>query len=253
MPGAHRHQGHRAATVAGMPDITLALASGPVPAYLAVPSGEGPWPGVVVVHEAFGLNDDIRAIADRFAAEGYTALAPDLVAGGNRIACLVKVARAMSTGEGEAARVLEAARGWLAAREDATGAVGIAGFCLGGGFAIVMANRGFDASAVQYGRLPKDLQAAMRGACPMVLSYGADDGSLRGVPQQLEAALVDAGVEHDLKVYDGAGHSFMNHSADEVPGWMKPFTASMHTGYVDTAADDAWTRILAMFDSALRR
>ena len=107
-----------------MPDLTLPLASGPVPAYLAVPSGAGPWPGVVVVHEAFGLNDDIRAIADRFAAEGYTALAPDLVAGGNRIACLVKVARAMATGEGPAARVIEAARGWLAAREDATGAVG---------------------------------------------------------------------------------------------------------------------------------
>jgi carboxymethylenebutenolidase len=233
-----------------MADTTIPTGAGTLPGYLAVPPGEGPRPGVVVVHEAFGLTDDIRRIADRFAAEGYTAFAPDLLASGNRIACLVRVARAMSSGEGEPVAQLGAARDWLARRDDATGAVGIAGFCLGGGFAIVMANKGFGASAAQYGRLPKNLEAAVRGSCPMVASYGALDTSLKGVGPTLEAALTAADVEHDVKVYEGAGHSFMNHS--EAPGWMKPFARGLHAGFVDTAADDAWTRILAMFGTALR-
>ncbi len=232
-----------------MADTTISSGTGVLPGYLAVPAGKGPRPGVVVVHELFGLNDDIRAIADRFAAEGYTAFAPDLLARGNRVACLVRMARAMSSGEGEPVEQLEAARAWLAARDDSNGQVGIAGFCLGGGFAIVLANKGFGASAAQYGRLPKNLQGAVQGACPMVASYGALDGSLKGAAPKLEAALGAAGVEHDVKVYDGAGHSFMNHS--EAPGWMKPFARSMHVGYVDTAATDAWDRILAMFGTAL--
>jgi carboxymethylenebutenolidase len=235
-----------------MPDISIASGTQQLPGYLAVPEGEGPWPGVVVIHELFGLTDDIRAITDRFAVEGYTAFAPDLLANGNRIACLVRLARSMSSGEGTAAEQIDASRRWLAGRDDATGHVGVAGFCLGGGFAIVMANSGFGASAVNYGRLPKNLDAAMKGSCPMVASYGELDGTLAGVAPRLEAALTAAGVEHDVKLYPGTGHSFLNHSAESTPGWMKPFTRSMHAGYVDTAATDAWERILAMFGSTLR-
>ena len=58
-------------------------------------------------------------------------------------------------------------------------------------------------------------------------------------------------MEHDVKEYPDAGHSFMNRSS--VPGWMKPMVGSLHSGYVDTAADDAWDRIQAAFDKALRR
>lgn len=232
-----------------MSEVTVITPGRPVPAYLAVPGTPGPWPGVVVIHEAFGLTDDIRAITDRFAAEGYIAAAPDLLANGNRIACLVRVARSMSTGTGEAAEQITAVREWLASRDDCTGKVGIAGFCMGGGFAIVMASSGFDASAVQYGRLPKNLQAAVAGSCPMVASYGELDGSLRGVAGTLGTALATAGVEHDVKEYPEAGHSFMNHS--EVPAWMRPVSRTMNSGYVDTAAADAWDRILAMFGSAL--
>lgn len=231
-------------------DTTAVTNAGPVPGYLALPGGSGPWPGVVVIHEAFGLNDDIRAITDRFAAEGYLAFAPDLLAGGNRIACLVSVARSMASGQGTAADQILGVRDWLAQRDDCTGRVGIAGFCLGGGFAIVLANRGFDVSAVQYGRLPKNLAAAMRGSCPVVASYGGRDRSLRGVADTLEQALTDADVEHDVKEYPEAGHSFLNHSS--APWWAKPFSQGMHAGYVDTAADDAWDRILTLFRSSLK-
>jgi carboxymethylenebutenolidase len=207
-------------------------------------------PGVVVLHEAFGLTDDIRRIADEFAARGFHAVAPDLLSYGGMVRCLVTLVRALGAGEGRPFAEIDAARTWLADREDCTGQVGVAGFCLGGAFALVMANRGFGASAAQYGRLPKNLDAAMTGACPVVASYGALDGTLRGAAATLTGALERTGVEHDVIEYADAGHSFMNHSS--VPGWMAPFARSMHAGYVDTAATDAWDRITRMFDAALR-
>jgi len=234
-----------------MTNTSVVTPAGVVPGYLATPEGEGPWPGVVVIHQAFGLDDDIRAITDRFAAEGYLAFAPDLLAAGNRIACLVRVAKAMSTGQGPAAEQVLGIREWMAGLDDCTGKVGIAGFCMGGGFAIILANRGFDASAPNYGRLPKSLDAALRGSCPMVASYGGRDKSLTGAAAKLDETLTTLGVEHDVKEYPEAGHSFMN-TAD-APGWMKPISsaAGLNAGYVDTAADDAWSRILAMFGTTL--
>jgi carboxymethylenebutenolidase len=228
--------------------------SGTVPAYLALSERldqHGRAPGVVVVHEAFGLTDDIRAIADEFARRGYHAVAPDLLARGGKVRCMVSVVRALQAGQGRPFAEIDAARSWLAARSDCTARVGIAGFCLGGAFAILMASRGFQASAVQYGRLPKNLDAALRGACPVVASYGARDATLTGAAATLQGALQEAGVEHDVKEYADAGHSFMNHSS--APGWMRPFVGAMHAEYVDTAAVDAWVRIDAMFDGALRR
>ena len=234
-----------------MSTVTVVTSAGTVPGHLTIPAGDGPWPAVVVIHEIFGLNDDIRAIADRFAAEGYLAFAPNLLATGNRLACLVKLTLSMSSGEGAPAEQILGIRTWLADRPDSTGKVGIAGFCMGGGFAIVMANKGFDVSAAQYGRIPKKLEAAMQGSCPLVASYGGRDKSLKGVAAKLDSALESAGVDHDVKEYPEAGHSFMNQA--ESPAWMKPISnaVGMNLGYVDTAADDAWTRILAMFGSAL--
>jgi carboxymethylenebutenolidase len=223
-----------------------------LPAYHA--AAEDPAaPGVVVVHEIFGLNDDIRDIADQFAARGFHALAPDLLGmRGGTVRCLVAIMRSMSSGEGPAVDAILASRDWLAARPGSNGQVGIAGFCLGGGFAILLAGRGFGASAVQYGRLPKNLDAALQGSCAMVASYGGRDGTLPGVAATLEDALERAGVEHDVQEYAEAGHSFMNHSADTAPSWLKPLTGSMHAGFVETAAADSWDRITRMFDSALR-
>ena len=235
-----------------MTDIVIEVPGvGSLPAYLAeTPTTDGPQPGVVVVHEAFGLNDDIRRIADEFAARGFHAVAPDLLSYAGKLRCLVSVTRAMSAGEGRPFRELEAARHWLGERDDCTGQVGIAGFCMGGAFALLMANRGFGASSVNYGRLPKRLDQAVQGACPVVASYGATDGSLRGAAARLTAALEGAAVTHDVKEYADAGHSFMNRSS--VPGWMKPMVGSLNAGFVDTAAADSWNRIQHAFDTALR-
>src|SRR5229473_2836742 len=103
-----------------MPNLTYTAASGELGAYLAVPRGSGPWPGVVVIIDALGLSDDIRNQADRLAAAGYIAFAPDLYSG-RGIKCVLATLQASRSGTGEAYGDIEAARAWLAAREDCTG------------------------------------------------------------------------------------------------------------------------------------
>src|SRR5437763_16561897 len=113
-----------------MPDLTYPSSDGELRAYVATPAGVGPWPGVVVIHEIFGLTDDIRAQADRFAAAGYLALAPDLFAWGATARCLVATVRTMMTGRGRALADVQAARTWLAGRDDCTGRIGVIGVCM---------------------------------------------------------------------------------------------------------------------------
>lgn len=223
--------------------------------YLATPGqarhGSGPWPGVVVVFEAFGLDEQMRAHADRLADLGYLALVPDLYSDGGVRRCVVSTFRSLFAGEGRPFADLEAARQWLLASPRCTGRVGVIGFCLGGGFALLGASRGFDASAVNYGSPPKDLDAAVARACPIVASYGGRDAGLRGVAQRLEAALTRAGVAHDVVEYPQAGHSFLN-SAPNGPVALRPLMRLGHVGPHPQVAEHAWTRIADFFDVHLR-
>jgi carboxymethylenebutenolidase len=217
--------------------------SGDLPAYRAQPDGEGPWPGLVLVHEVFGLEDEMRRHADRLATMGYVVLAPDLLARGRRIVCLAQTMTALRKGRGQAFDDLESARGALLADPSCNGFVGVIGFCLGGGFALVLAGRpGWDAVAANYGALPTDL-AALDGACPVVASYGGRDRYLRGAASTLETALAERGVEHDVKEYPDAGHAFLN-AKDAAPWYLAPMTRLvMHVGPHPVAAQDAWARI----------
>jgi carboxymethylenebutenolidase len=217
-------------------------------AHLAVPAGPGPWPGVVVLHEAFGLTDDIRAQADRLAAEGYLAVAPDLFSAGG-VRCLRATFAASLRGHGPAFGDIEATRRWLADRPDCTGRIGVLGFCLGGGFALASAARGFDAASANYGRLPAGIEDLLRGACPVVASYGGKDATLRGVAGRLEGMLTELGVEHDVREYPDAGHSFLN---QETGVLVRVMRVTGLGGYHEPSASDAWTRILGWFDRHLR-
>lgn len=217
-------------------------------AHLAVPAGDGPWPGVVVLHEAFGLTDDVRAQADHLAAQGYLAVAPDLFTRGG-VRCLRATFAASLSGEGAAFGDIEATRLWLAARPDCTGRTGVIGFCLGGGFALVAAARGFDVAAANYGRLPRGAPDLLRGACPVVASYGGRDATLRGTAARLDGLLTDLGVEHDVKEYPDAGHSFLNRETGVLAGVMRVTGIG---GYHEPSAADAWTRILGYLDRHLR-
>ena len=235
-----------------MPDISIpGAASAPeLRGYLAVPpTGEGPWPAVVVVHEALGLNDDTRQQADRLAAAGYLAVAPDLFTAGGALRCLRSTFRAMLQGQGAAFGDLEATRRWLVERADTTGRVGVVGFCMGGGFALLAATRGFDASAANYGAVPKNAEEVLAGACPIVASYGKRDRMFRGAAAELDGVLTRLGVPHDVKEYPDAGHSFLNrHNA----GPFSVLEKVAGFNYHQPSAEDAWARILRFLDAHLR-
>jgi carboxymethylenebutenolidase len=231
-----------------VPAITYHASSAELKAYLAVPSGEGPSPGVVVIMDSLGLSDDIRAQADRLASAGYLAFAPDLYSG-RGVRCVLATLMASRSGKGEAYEDIEAARVWLAAREDCTGQVGIIGFCMGGGFAVLCAPRyDFAASSVNYGEVPKDIDR-LRGACPIVASYGQRDFTLRGRAARLERALTQLGVPHDVKEYPDAGHSFMNKVDTPVPDQLVHLTGF---SYHEPSAEDSWRRILSFFEDHLQ-
>ena len=232
-----------------MPDLTYTATSGELGAYLATPIGDGPWPGVVVIQDALGLSDDIREQADRLAAGGYLAFAPDLYSGRGP-KCVIATLKASRSGTGQAYEDIEAARRFLEAREDCTGRIGIIGFCMGGGFALLSAPKyPFAAASVNYGEVPEDAPERLAGACPVVASYGAKDRTLKDRARRLEQALDSLGVEHDVKEYADAGHSFMNRIN------VGPFSPVLRvTGfhYHHPSAEDSWRRILTFFEAHLR-
>ena len=124
----------------------------------------GPWPGVVVIHEAFGLNADIRGKADQMAAHGYVALAPDLYEHKAWIRCVRNAFTQLRAQSGPGVR--DAGRGAVfpGRRADCTGRTGVIGFCMGGGFALLCATRdGFSVAAINYGEVPKDTEARWPG------------------------------------------------------------------------------------------
>jgi carboxymethylenebutenolidase len=221
---------------------------------LFLPDGPGPHPGVVVLHESFGLNDDIRRIAARFAGAGYAALAPALYSHGKRLVCLSRVMVDMVSGSlAREIADIHAAREALAARPEVdAGRIAVAGFCQGGGFALVAGARGgFSAAAVNYGIVPSD-RSQLDGICPVVASYGAKDRVVgRKMADQLEGHLSALGVPHDVKTYDGAGHSFFS-QVDGWQGWLARVPTPMAVGYDAEAAEDGWRRMLAFFEEHVR-
>ena len=233
-----------------MPETELPAPNGALPGYLATPSGEGPWPAVVVLHEVFGLTDDIRRITDRFATAGYLAFAPALFQRGLKPVCIAQAFRSLATGSGSAVDDIVAAAEFLRADDRTTGKVGSAGFCMGGGFCFLLADRGvFDATAPNYGPFPPATGVPTR-SCPIVASYGAGDRLLPGAAAKLEKGLAPSGVARDIKEYPGAGHSFMNDWGTPSPLRLVERIAGLH--HSAPQAEDAWRRILAFFDGQLR-
>ena len=232
-----------------MPDITFRAPHGEVPGYLAVPAeGAGPWPGVVVIHEAFGLNADIRGKADQMAAHGYVALAPDLYEHKAWIRCVRSAFTQLRARSGPAFETLDAARSFLAGRADCTGHTGVIGFCMGGGFALLCATRdGFSVAAINYGEVPKDAEAALAGACPVVGSFGARDLMGTSHSERLQRALTVLQIPHDVEVYPGSGHRFMSPSSG-VGGAVAKLT---RMSYQPADAASAWERIYKFFGEHL--
>lgn len=218
-------------------------------AILETPTTPGPWPGVVMIHEAFGLEEVMQRQAKRLAAAGFLTLAVDLYSAGGAKRCLVPTMTSMLRGHGKAFTDIEVARSWLVESPDCTGKIGVIGFCMGGGFAMVSAGD-FDAASVNYGQLPRKLDEAVVDACPIVGSFGGKDFSLRGAAAKLETALSNAGIENDVKEYPTAGHAFLN-DAEAGPKVLRPLERILGIGPDPVAAQDAWKRIDSFFERHL--
>jgi carboxymethylenebutenolidase len=209
-------------------------------AYLARPDDAAKHPGVIVIQEWWGLDEHIKDVARRVAAEGYVALAPDLYHG--EVATEPDEARklAMGMNREQAMKDLAGAVEYLKSLPDVEPKqVGCMGFCMGGAltFALAGARPDVAAAAPFYGGTPAAEQLAKIQA-EVVASYGADDG---GIPienvRKMEQALKDAGKAASVTVYDGAPHSFFNDT--------KP-------SYRPEAAKRAWEQVLALFERRLR-
>ena len=216
--------------------------------FLALPDGHGVTPGVVVIHEIFGVTDDMRRIVRRFADSGYAALAPDLYDHpGARALCIAKTMMSVGSGKGVAFDDIAAARDFLRARPEVDGdRLGITGFCMGGGFALLSALRApYRVVAPYYAEVPKEA-AALAGICPVVAGYGGRDVVFAPKGKRLQRHLETLGVAHDVKIYPDAGHSYMSHHE---PTLMVRLGARgpLKAGYAESASEDSWTRMLAFF------
>ncbi len=220
------------------------------PAVLARPPGEGPFPGVVVIHDLFGMKPDTGRHCMRFAEAGYVAIAPDLYDGG-RAGCVVRTVLDMSGRPGKTLPILDAVRRHLAERPDVDAdRLGVIGFCMGGAFALLAgADHDYAVAAPFYGAVPKKRER-LAGLCPTLAQYGARDRMFASQASRLSAHLEGLGVEHELLVHDGVGHSFMNDHGDD---WW--FSMGRHTpmraAYDEQTEAIAWTKVLAFFDAHL--
>jgi len=232
-----------------MPDVIIPCSWGDLPAYVATPQTPRPWPGVVVLHDAGGLKRDTRNQADWLASEGFLAAAPNLYHWGGMIRCVRQIVRDCMARQGRSFDEIEAVRSWLTKQEGCSGKVGVIGFCMGGGFALLLApGHGFSASSINYGGpLPKDAGEFLAASCPIVASYGAKDLWNQGVAEQLEKVLTALGVAHDVKEYPDAGHSFLNNHQDAFFKLLKIIRVSYH----EPSASDARRRIVSFFHTHL--
>jgi carboxymethylenebutenolidase len=209
--------------------------------YLALPESAGKHPAIIVIHEWWGLNDWVKEQAQKYAAQGYVALAVDLYRG--KVAATPDDAHILMRGlaDDRGLRDLEAAFAYLSSRLDVDARkIGSVGWCMGGGWSIKLAEDQpkLAACVVNYGSLPSDPAIIAKIHAPVQGNFGADD---QGIPptdvHAFEEAMNAAGKPTDFKIYDGAGHAFQNPNNKQ--------------GYRAEAAADAAQRISVFFQKYL--
>ena len=205
--------------------------------YLALPEGSGPFPGVIVIQEWWGLNDHIKDVTDRFAAAGYVALAPDLYHGQSTTEPDEARKLVMELDMAAAVSEIQSAAAYLRGLDETTGRVGITGFCMGGGLVLQTAavDDTIDAAVPFYGSPLPASQAAMVSA-PVLSFLGSADNISAANYEAMHAVFDENNVPNHFQLYEGAQHAFFNDT---------------RASYDAAAAEDAWQRMLAWFDEYL--
>lgn len=224
-------------------EVTYKSGDDTVKGILYTPVGKGPFPGIVVIHEWWGLNDWVKAQASKLADQGYAALAIDLYRG--KVADNSDTAHELSRGvpEDRALRDLHAAVAFLQSqpniRKDRIASIG---WCMGGGYSLDVALQEptLAATVINYGHLSTDPAAIQKIHAAILGNFGAQDKGI--TPEDVknfEAALKQAGKRADIKIYPDAGHAFAN------PG--------NKNGYRAADAADAWQRTVKFLNETLKK
>ncbi len=210
---------------------------------LYTPSGKGPFPAIMVIHEWWGLNDWVKEQASKLSDQGYVTLAIDLYRG--KVASTPEQAHEIMRGvpEDRARRDLQAAFDFLQSqpnvKKDRIGAIG---WCMGGGYSLDVAleEPTLAADVINYGHLATDPDALKKINAPILGLFGAQDqGITPDDVHKFEAAMKQLGKKIDIKIYDDAGHAFEN--------------PNNKTGYRPADAADAWQRTVSFFVANLKK
>ncbi len=219
----------------------------PVQSFVAYPERSDKAPTVIVIHEIFGLTDWVRSVADALAAEGFIAIAPDLLSGHgpdgggsdsvrpDQVRQLVR-----NLTDDEVNMRLDAVRQWLRDQPAATDKLGVVGFCWGGSrsFAYACHQGELDAAVVYYGTAPDDAAQLARIQAPVLGLYGGDDARVTSTVDRTREQMSEHGKRYEVEVYDGAGHGFLRQRGAERPANAE-------------AAEAAWQRTIAYFNRHL--
>jgi carboxymethylenebutenolidase len=214
-----------------------------VQALLYTPTGKGPFPAIIVIHEYWGLNDWVKEQASKLSDQGYEALAIDLYRG--KVATTPDLAHELMRGvpEDRAKRDLHAAFDFLQSQPNVKkNRIGAIGWCMGGGYSLDVAleEPTLAADVINYGHLATDPEALKKINAPILGLFGGQD---RGITPEdvhkFEAAMKQAGKKIDVKIYDDAGHAFENPNNKD--------------GYRDADAADAWTRTVSFLAETLKK
>ncbi len=210
---------------------------------LYTPSGSGPFPALIVVHEWWGLNDWVKDQASKLADQGYVALAVDLYRG--KVATTPDMAHEIMRGvpQDRAKRDLSAAFDFLASQPNVKkNRIGAIGWCMGGGYSLDVALQqpALAADVINYGHLATDTNDLKKINAPILGLFGGQD---RGITpddvHKFEAAMKQLGKKIDVKIYDDAGHAFENSNNKD--------------GYRPADAADAWQRTVDFLAATLKK
>jgi len=223
-------------------NVTYKSGNETVNAVLYTPSGSGPFPALVVIHEWWGLNDWVKEQAQKLADQGYATLAIDLYRG--KVAKTPEEAHELMRGvpEDRARRDLLAAYDYLASQSNVNKAkIGTIGWCMGGGYALDLAldQPKLAAAVINYGHLATDEGQLSKINAPILGLFGGQD---RGIPPDsvnaFEQQLKKMGKKIEVKIYPDAGHAFENPNNKE--------------GYRQQDAQDAWSKTVTFLNANLK-